>query len=311
MHSLSMAAAALLAFMLMFLSVFHFFAYWSDHHRSRMRLTYRHRSGAIQRLVATSKGYRRVYEHLSDLLEALQLSLKPGTLVVMSVCMLLGGIAAGGLFFQSIKGTLLLGAVFGAFPYTLLKALLIHRRMQAQIDLLPAVELFYQSYLVTGERQVRIALQRTIEERRLLGPMQSVLEQLYRNLSVRGDDEASLRLLAASLGHVWADYFVNILRVSLVEGVNVSDSLKRLLTDMRRSMRANEQDRNRLLEIRVANFTPLLFLGLFVGINWRYNKDNSYYYYLVDPQGRDMLLNAFLLIFASFLMGLWLSRKKM
>jgi hypothetical protein len=32
---------------------------------------------------------------------------------------------------------------------------------------------------------------------------------------------------------------------------------------------------------------------------------------MIDPQGRDMLLNAMVLIFASFLMGLWLSRKKM
>jgi Flp pilus assembly protein TadB len=189
--------------------------------------------------------------------------------------------------------------------------MLVHRRMQTQMDFLPAVELFYQCYLVTGERQVRIALQRTVEERRLLGPMQSVFEQLYRNLSVRGDDEASLRLLAASLGHLWADYFVNILRVALVEGVSISDSLKELLSDMRKARRANEQERNRLLEIRVANFSPVLFLALFIGINLRYNKDNSYYYYMIDPQGRDMLLNAMVLIFASFLMGLWLSRKKM
>lgn len=130
--------------------------------------------------------------------------------------------------------------------------------------------------------------------------MQAVFEQLYRNLSVRSDDEASLRLLSVSLGHLWADYFVNILRVALVEGVPVSDSLRELLTDMRKARRANEQERNRLLEIRVANFSPVLFLVFFIGINLRYNKDNSYYYYFVDTQGRDMLLNAALLILHHF-----------
>jgi len=307
----SMTAGVLLAFVLLFVSIYQFTSYWANKRRLRSRLLYRKRVGLMHRLTERFQRKRDVYEHLSDLLEALRISLRPVSLVLLSCCMLLVGIVFGGMFFQSLKGTLLLGIVFGLLPYTLLRAMLTHRRMQTQIDFLPAVELFYQSYLVTGERQVKIALQRTIEERRLLGPMQSVLEQLYRNLSVRGDDEASLRLLGASLGHVWADYFVHILRVSLTEGVGVSESLKQLISDMRRSRRANEQERNRLLEIRIANFTPVLFFALFVGINWRYNKENSYYYYFIDSQGRDMLLNALLLMFASFLMGLWLSRKKM
>ncbi len=275
------------------------------------KLTYRAESSWRKRLIRRFKRYERLYVHLSDLMESLRLKMTPSAFVSLSGLLLLAGVASGGLFFQSVRGTLLFGGLLGALPYTSLRALLVHRRMQTQMDFLPAVELFYQCYLVTGESQVRVALQRTVEERRLLGPMQAVFEQLYRNLSVRGDDEASLRLLSLSLGHLWADYFVNILRVALVEGVPITDSLKELLTDMRKARRANEQERNRMLEIRVANFSPLLFLGLFIGINLRYNKDNSYYYYVVDPQGRDMLLNALLLIFASFLMGLWLSRKKM
>ncbi|MOA32007.1 hypothetical protein D3C78_1531950 [compost metagenome] len=80
---------------------------------------------------------------------------------------------------------------------------------------------------------------------------------------------------------------------------------------MRRARRTNELERNRLLEIRIANFSPLLFLVIFIAINFHCNQDNSYFYYVIDPQGRDMLLNALVLIFVSFLMGLWLSRKKM
>ncbi|HTG70328.1 MAG TPA: hypothetical protein VL921_13750 [Candidatus Udaeobacter sp.] len=310
MSKLSTAAAACLLFCLFFLALYNLLLYWSKEHQLRSKLAYRAGRGWRRWLSGRFKRYEWLRLHLSELLETLGLKITPAAFACLSGLLLLAGVASGGIFFQTAKGILLFGGLLGSLPYTSLRAMLVHRRMQTQMDFLPAVELFYQCYLVTGERQVRIALQRTVEERRLLGPMQSVFEQLYRNLSVRGDDEASLRLLAASLGHLWADYFVNILRVALVEGVPISDSLKELLTDMRKARRANEQERNRLLEIRVANFSPILFLALFIGINLRYNKDNSYFYYVVDPQGRDMLLNAMMLIFASFLMGLWLSRKK-
>jgi len=55
----------------------------------------------------------------------------------------------------------------------------------------------------------------------------------------------------------------------------------------------------------------MLFLLLFIGINAHYNPNGTYRYYLLDPMGRDLVLNALVLIFASFLMGIWLSRKKM
>ncbi|WP_028609441.1 hypothetical protein [Paenibacillus harenae] len=311
MSKLSTAAAAALLFGLLFIALYHLFIMWSQEHSLRSKLTYCTKNGLRYRLTERFKRYERPHRHLSELIETLQWKISPVNFVWLSCLLLLSGIASGGIFFQSAKGTLLFGGLLGAVPYTMMRATLVHRRMQAQMDFLPAVELFYQCYLVTGERQVRIALQRTVEERRLLGPMQSVFEQLYRNLSVRGDDDASMRLFSSSLGHLWADYFVNILRVALVEGVSISDSLRELLNDMRKARLANEQERNRLLEIRVANFSPLLFVTLFIAINLRYNKDNSYFYYVIDPQGRDMLLNAAVLIFASFLMGLWLSRKKM
>ncbi|MGO4110986.1 type II secretion system F family protein [Paenibacillus sp. YAF4_2] len=310
MIKLSIAAAGLLLFSLLFIAVFNVLLAWTDNQARRDRLSYPVRNRISYRLTERLKRFERLYRHLSELLETLQLKLKPSGLIVGSILLLLAGVTLGGFFFQSIKGTLLFGAVVGFLPYTILRALLVQRQMQLQMDFLPAIELFYQCYLVTGGRQVRGALQRTVEERRLLGPMQSVFEQLYRNLSVRGDDDASLRIFAGALGHVWGDYFINIMRVALAEGSPIAESLKELLVDMRKARRANEQERNKLLEIRIANFTPILFLAFYIGINVRYNRENSYYYYLIDPQGRDMLLNAVVLIFASFLMGLWLSRKK-
>ncbi|WP_274649127.1 type II secretion system F family protein [Paenibacillus humicola] len=275
------------------------------------RLGYRQERRLSRRFERFLMKREALYRHLSELMESLQLAGGPAPVVLTTALLLLGGLLAGAYLFQSVKGTVLLGGVMGAFPYTLLRMMLVHRQMKTRIDFLPAVELFYQCCLVSGGRQIRTALQRTVEEKRLLGPMQSVFEQLYRNLSVRGDDEASLRIFSASLGHVWADYFVNIVRAGLAEGHPVESNLKDLISDMRKARRANQQERNKLLEIRLANFSPLLFLGLFVGINVKFNRHNAYLYYVVDPKGRDLLLNAFVLIFISFLMGLWLSRKKM
>lgn len=311
MNNIPLLAGVALLYILLHIALYALLKAWEKKHRLRSRLTYESPYSLRKLLLTRSKLYRVINGHVGELLEALRLRVKPEIFLGLSGMLLLAGLLTGGLFFQTVKGTLLFGLVIGLSPYVWLRGLLIHRRMGAQMDFLPAVELFYQCYLVTGERQVRVALQRTVEEKRLLGPMQAVFEQLYRNLSVRGDDEASLRLMAASLGHVWADYFAQIVRVALAEGISVSESLRELLADMRKARRANEQERHRLLEIRVANFTPLLFLALFMGINIRYNRDNAMYYYLYDPQGRDMLLNALLLIFGSFLMGLWLSRKKM
>ncbi|MFX3632669.1 MAG: hypothetical protein ACE3L7_18340 [Candidatus Pristimantibacillus sp.] len=311
MIKLSVIAAAILMFILFFVIISKLFTLLINVRAKRGKLTFRDRQRLAFQLTEQFQRYVKLYRHLNDLLESLQLKLKPLSLAVGSILLFLVGIAVGGLFFQSIKGTLMFGLVAGCMPYTVLRAMLVQRQMQLQIDFLPSIELFYQCYLVTGGRQVRVALQRTVEERRLFGPMQTVFEQLYRNLSVRGDDDASLRIFAASLGHVWGDYLINILRVALAEGAPIGDSLKELLTDMRKARRANEQERNRLLEIRIANFSPVLFLALFIGINMYYNKENAYFYYVIDPQGRDMLLNAIVLIFCSFLMGLWLSRKKL
>ncbi|MUT68636.1 hypothetical protein GOM71_22350 [Paenibacillus sp. NEAU-GSW1] len=311
MIKLSVFAAIILLFCVIHIALAALLSNWLNEQQRRGRLSFRREGRLYYQLTERFKRFGRLHRHLEILLESLQLKLEPGGLALCSCLLLLGGIAAGGLFFQSIKGTLLLGAVAGCLPYVSLRTLLVQRQMQLQLDFLPSVELFYQCYLVTGGRQVRVALRRTVEERRLLGPMQPVFEQLYRNLSVRGDDEASLKIFAGALGHVWGHYFVNIIRVALSEGTPIESSLKELITDLRKARRANEQERNRLLEIRIANFTPILFLALFIGINMHYNKMNAYRYYVIDPAGRDLLLNALVLIFASFLMGLWLSRRKL
>ncbi len=298
-------------FVLLFVALQQILSLQSGRANARSRLRYR-REGGIQAgsrqlfgRLASSEG------HLALLLDSVRWQISPSSFIVLSLVLTLAGSAGGALAVQSVKGAALSAMLLGGLPYLSLRFVLSQRQLQSRVEFLPAVELFYQSYLTTGGRQVRIALGRTVEEKRLMGPLQPVFEQLYLNLSVKGDDEASLRIFVAALGHLWGEYFANLLRVALAEGYSIESNLKALIGDMRQAQRADQIERNRLLEIRLANFSPVLFLALFLGINFHYNPAGSYAYYLVDPKGRDMLLNAAALIFASFLMGIYLSRRRM
>lgn len=307
-----LAAAAAALFLLLFTAIRGWLAAAASRSEAAARLLHRRRQGLIERaekrLAALASGPAA---RLGLLLESVRAGIGPAAFLGLSVTLAAAGGAAGALIIQTVKGAVLAAVLLGGLPYIVVRMTLMHRQMQNRIDFLPAVELFYQSYLTTGGRQVRVALARMVDERRLAGPLHPVFEQLYINLSVKGDDEASLRVFAAAIGHIWADYFANMLRVALMDGTPIADNLKELISDMRRAALADQQERNRLLEIRLANFSPILFLALFIGINVRFNPDGAYRYYVLDPHGRDMLLNAAALIFASFLMGIYLSRRKM
>jgi len=309
-HVMTLLIVGVLFILLMYM-IENLFVTVFTRHRRKSRLTpivstkTLHRQSPIQKLV------QKLITHLDHLLQTLRISVSGERLFHWLLSVALVGGVLGSYMFGSMKGAILCSAMVAGIPYISLKMLLIHRQLGAQIDFLPAIELFYQCYLITGERQIKIALAKVIEENRIAGPMKGIFEQLYRNLCVRDNDDESLDIFANSLGHIWADYFVQMVKVALHEGVTISSSLKQLIQDMRAARRANEQERHQLLEIRIANFTPLLFLLLFVVINFKYNREQSIYYYFQDPSGREMILHMITMIFLSFLMGIYLSRKKM
>jgi hypothetical protein len=310
MLKLAVVSIIALIYLLLFVSFqLGLMAWWERHNRRRRLKSSKDKQYGLD-LISRFGSLTGPYRHLADLLAALRWRMTPSGFLVFSIGMGLLGIASGVMVFQSFRAAFILLAILSCCPYLMLRLSLLNRQMATRLEFLPAVELFYQSYLVTGCRHIRIALQKTIEERRLPGEIQAVFEQLYRNLSVSGDDEESLRWFTLSLGNVWSDYFGSLLRVSLEEGNNVADNLKELITDMRKAQMANQLERHRLLEIRMANFAPVLFLALFLGINFRLNPKSSYEYYLLDAAGREMLLNAVILLFGSLVMGLNLSRRK-
>jgi len=223
----------------------------------------------------------------------------------------MGGVLIGTLFFSSVKGVLSLGGILLLAPYISLRMRLLTIQMKSRINFLPAMEIFYQSYILSEHKNIRMVLKSSIEENRMLYPMKGVFEQLYLGLMLNKDTEACLRVFALTLGNHWADHFISILRFGLTEGVDLSINLKELIGDMRKAQRMDQVERNRLLEIRIANFSHIVFLVVFLAINFRMDPSNAYAYYVVSDVGRDMLLDSIILIGGSFLMGIYLSLRRM
>jgi hypothetical protein len=253
----------------------------------------------------------KLWMHLSDLLKSVSSSLRVGQLLAIGVLLAMSGVFIGTLFFSSVKGVVTLGTILGIIPYISLRMRLLTIQMRGRINFLPAMEVFYQSYILSEHKNIRMVLKASVEENRMLYPIKGVFEQLYLGLMVSKETEACLRVFALTLGNQWADHFISILRFGLTEGVDLSLNLKELIGDMRKAQRMDQVERNRLLEIRIANFSPIVFLIVFLVINFRMDADNAYAYYVVSEVGRDMLLDSIILIGASFLMGIYLSMRRM
>lgn len=301
----------LLLYLLLYLSIRMLLQAMMRRSAARHRLAYVHDRTLTSKLSRYMTRYNVLHRHLTDLLESLRHRISIGVFLYMTVLLALGGAVAGAVLFSSLKGIVSMTVILGTMPYVILRMRLLNLQMKARLEFLPAVELFYQYYLVSGQRNIRTALRVALEENRMLYPMKAVFEQLNHNLTTNRNVEDSLRLLTVTLGHVWAAYFANIMRVGLTEGNEIGESLKELITDMRRAQRSDQAERNRLLEIRLANFSSILFLVVFLAVNFKLNFTNAWHYYVDDPAGRNMVLDGGVLIFASFLMGIYLSIRRM
>jgi Flp pilus assembly protein TadB len=311
-----LAWTAQASFLLLLFLLFYVFAWNSLHagarrHRARYRLEHIKRSRWSKRLDVVMERAAPINRHLSDIMELTGSRLQPGMLLLTSLALLLAGWVAGALYFLSVRGMLASGLILGSLPYLWYRLKWMNLRLRTRLDFLPSVEVFYQMYVLNGGCHVRNSLNITLAERRFAYPIGAVFDQLYRNLTTGRTADESLRLFSLALGHNWANAMAGILRIGLTEGIDISRPLGELIQDMRKAQRADQADRNRLLEIRIANFTPIAFLAVFLIINAKINPQQAYHFYVLDPVGRNMLLDSLLLIFASFLMGMYLSMKRM
>lgn len=279
--------------------------------RRRSHLPNAQNSASYSAISAEPRLSGSIYRHIALVLESIRSGMRASHFILLTFILFLLGLWCGLVVFLTIKGMLLLGCMTASAPYLWLRIKLLNMQMNSRLEFLPAVEVLYQHYLHAEGRNFRNILQQALLENRIRYPIKAVFDQLYRNLSADRGVEHSLKLFAMSLGHVWAGYLANMISVSITEGADIRVNLQELITDMRRAQRASQSERNKLLEIRLANYSPLLFLGVFLFVNFRLNYEQSYRFYIVDPAGRNMLLEAIVLIFASFVMGFYLSQRKM
>ena len=127
---------------------------------------------------------------------------------------------------------------------------------------------------------------------------------------VNKDTEGCLRVFALTLGNRWANHYVSILRFGLTEGVDLSLNLQELIGDYEKGTSYGSGRRNRLVGNSYFNFSPIVFLIVVLGHQYRRMR-TAYAYYEVSAVGRDMLLDWIILIGASFLMGIYLSMRRM
>ncbi len=311
MTELALYSLCMLLFILIFMFIRSLLFYLFFRSRSRVRL-YAGKERFSQPGAAVSiPVLSRINQHLHDLLCSSGSKWSVGATAVLSFVMLFSGLLLGTFYFESLRGVLTLSVIFGALPYLRLRIRLISVHMKSRMELLPAAEIFYQAYMLVPHKNISSVLEAALQGERMQASMRTIFAHLYHHLMIGRDKQEGLRIFSLSLGNVWGDHLASMLHMAIAEGMDISENLQELIEDMRRAQRANQLERNRLLEIRIANFTPILFLVLFLGINFKLNYSQSYYNYVLDPDGRNMLLNALLLIFASFLMGIFLSMKKM
>ncbi|GAB2671039.1 type II secretion system F family protein [Paenibacillus thermoaerophilus] len=308
--SLAVWALMLVLFMLLYAMIRMLLGWAATRAAARQRLEYPRRRSRIARFEERALSLPSV-RYLRDTLEAARMPLGVRGFAGTAVGLALLGFAAGALVFRTPKATAFLPVVGLLLPYLALRLRLTGKQLQARLDFLPAVEWIYQTCMLAIQPNLRSALSEAVSSGRLPEKLQPVFEQLVLNMTAGRTVEDSLRIFELAVGHQWGTHFAGILRVGFEEGISVSDALRDLIADMRRAQKADQAERNRLLEIRIANYTPGLFLALFVGLNFKLNPEASYRFYVADPEGRDLILNSVLLVFASFGMGVALSRRRM
>jgi len=268
------------------------------------------RRRSLRRSPARRLILQRLSGHLDDMLRSVRLPLASRWFVLVSLMMGTAGLAAGMLYFATVKGVLIVGLITLLAPYVWLRSRLIGMQFKHRLDLLPAVESFYQLYVLSESKNMLNVLHDVVDGRQLPAGIEPIFRQLYAGLMMHQNRDDCLRVFMHALGGRWSEHLAGMLRYAAQDGTDISDGLRELIADMRQAIRIDHADRNKLLEIRIANFSPVLFLAVFLAVNFRMDAEQAHHYYVVSEIGRNMLLDALMLIGASFAMGIYLSIRR-
>jgi hypothetical protein len=250
----------------------------------------------------------QAFNQLQDELLAIHAPISMQVFLTLSLLCFTVGCYLGWIWLYTFRSTLMFGLIAVLLPYLIVRLRLIQVQMRMRLAFLPAIETFYQAYVSVPRRNIRVVLAKLMKEQRLPKVFMPLFYELHEQL-VFGDTLA-LERFANSFKLDWGHTFVQFLDVGLTEGAVLDDALQGFLVDLREAQKAAIEDRNRLLEIRLANFSPALIVLLFIGVNLYFNHDAAVKSYFYDLHGRQLLLQSGLLITSSFAMGIWISLQK-
>ena len=263
-----------------------------------------------KRVLAIDVPRRKLYRwswlnRLHDQLIATQISLSIPVFFMLSSCLFAIGAYLGWIWFFDIRHVILLGLLLAICPWVFLRVRLAAAQVRMRLIFLDAVEIFYQAYVSVPRRNIRVVLAKIVSEQRMPKAIAHLFREMHEQF-IFGDERA-LHTFAKAISHEWGYTFTHLLEVSMAEGIVLDHVLKEFIDDLRDAQKAALEDKTRLFEIRIANFSPPFFLALFIGLNLHFNFEAAIQAYFYDLHGRILLLQAFLLMVASFVMGVWLS----
>jgi Flp pilus assembly protein TadB len=256
---------------------------------------------------------RKSYRHpwIQDLHNQVLLVRFPGGMRTLGwgvTCLGLIGAYLGWLWFYSLPSILMAGLSIGVLPIVVLYMLAIRRQVKIRLSFLHAMEVFYQAYVSIPHRNIRVVVAKVVQEKRMPIPIRPLFQELNEQLIF--GNKAALQQFASALHHEWGYTLTNLLAIGLEEGANLDEALQTFIRDLREAQASAWADRNRLLEIRFANFSPPLIVGLFIGVNFYMNPVAANQAYFHDLHGRILLMQSVILMVLSFAMGIWLSIRR-
>lgn len=256
---------------------------------------------------------RKVYKHpwLNDVQNHVILVRVPGgmpamgwSVSVLAIC----GAYVGWTWFYTLPSIVMLALSLGALPVLVLYMLAIRRQVKIRLSFLHAMEVFYQAYVSIPHRNIRVVVAKIFNEQRLPIPIRPLFRELNDQLIF--GNKAALQQFASTLQHEWGYTFAHLVGIGMEEGANLDEALQAFIRDLRDAQASAWADRNRLLEIRLANFSLPLVVALFLGVNFYFNPAVASQAYFQDLHGRALIMQSVILMVLSFGMGIWLSIRR-
>src|SRR5690606_19377729 len=113
-----------------------------------------------------------------------------------------------------------------------LRSHLLNMQIKHRLDLLPAIESFYQIYVLSESKNLLNVLHAALDGHHIPLTIEPVFRQLYAGLMMHQDREECLRAFAYALGGRWSDHLSAMLKFSAQDGADISDGLRELIADM-------------------------------------------------------------------------------